>query len=115
MTTRRAASPPASWSGLARGPSAHGLVPWASTPSSAPKQRRGCADQVRARRLRVDLCEYYPVMPARKTSPDGPPPLPFPLFADACGGGYRRKEGRGGGAKLPSVQPEVGDVAGVLF
>ena len=53
--------------------------------------------------------------PARKTSPDGPPPLPFPLFADACGGGYRRKEGRGGGAKLPSVQPEVGDVAGVLF
>jgi len=42
---------------LPRGPSAHGRVPWASTPFERPKQRRGCADQVRARRLQIDSCE----------------------------------------------------------
>ena len=53
--------------------------------------------------------------PARKTSPDGPPPLPFPLFADACGGRVPAERGPRGRSKLPSVQPEVGDVARVLF
>jgi hypothetical protein len=43
-----------------------GLVPWAFSPRTSsvgihaferPKQRRGCADQVRARRLKIDFYE----------------------------------------------------------
>ena len=62
--------------GLSRGPSAHGLDPWASTSSSgpaAPRRRRGCTGQARARGppggCSTRIFQYSDVV--SKSEPDG--------------------------------------------
>ena len=61
-----------SWPGWSRGPAAHGLVPWASTSSDARKRRRGCADQVRARRLQIASCASWTCLGRRHNFPGQP-------------------------------------------
>ena len=58
-----------------------GLVPWAFSPRTGsvgihvfrrPKQRRGCADQVRARRLQIALCASWTCVGRRHIFPGRP-------------------------------------------